>query len=270
MSDVSLVKAINLLLEWFEHNPHQGRDLFSEIYRKRAEIFMNTIKDRESLYKVMQSCTNLAELVVVADAIEDDPEIIQKLHAAKEVDDLLEEFQVDNISDLKEMLRQARNVIYDDINEASDRVEVSNDILLSLGISSEKELREALKTKEFSAKFFHESTPTLEMFLAVEEYIQRAKVNVLDFLESLESYDCTNAEDLAPTVIGGIEKDGSEISIIVRPSDNGEVIIYYSSEKDYLDEPGSELWIDNGFDDPEQLTLGKFLKVTGINRIPVE
>jgi hypothetical protein len=59
------------------------------------------------------------------------------------------------------------------------------------------------------------------------------------------------------------------IYIVVRPSDNGEVIIYYSSEKDTLDDPSSELWIDNGSEEPRRLTLGKVLKTTGINRIPV-
>jgi hypothetical protein len=39
-------------------------------------------------------------------------------------------------------------------------------------------------------------------------------------------------------VIGGIKKDGLPIYIVVRPSDNGEVIIYYSSEKDALEISG--------------------------------
>ena len=42
----NFVKAISLLSEWFENNPDQGRELFSEIYRKRAEIFINTIRDK--------------------------------------------------------------------------------------------------------------------------------------------------------------------------------------------------------------------------------
>jgi hypothetical protein len=47
------------------------------------------------------------------------------------------------------------------------------------------------------------------------------------------------------------------------------VIVYYSSEKDTLDYENAELWIDNGVDKPRHLTLGKILKTTGINRIPV-
>ena len=74
----NLVKAISLLSEWFENNPEQGKELFSETYRKRAEIFMNTIRDKESLYKVLRTCTDLSRLAEVAKAIEDDAEIFEK------------------------------------------------------------------------------------------------------------------------------------------------------------------------------------------------
>ena len=64
-------------------------------------------------------------------------------------------------------------------------------------------------------------------------------------------------------------KDDLPVYIVVRPSNNGEVIIYYSSEKDILDDPMAELWIDNGIEDPRRLTLGTILKTTGITRITV-
>jgi hypothetical protein len=76
-------------------------------------------------------------------------------------------------------------------------------------------------------------------------------------------------EELATTVLAGIKKDGLSIHIVIRPSDNGEVIVYYSSEKDTLDYANAELWIDNGIEEPRHLTLGKILKTTGINKIPV-
>ncbi|POZ49574.1 hypothetical protein AADEFJLK_04659 [Methylovulum psychrotolerans] len=88
-------------------------------------------------------------------------------------------------------------------------------------------------------------------------------------LETLEKYDCSDWEELAPTVIGGIKKEGRSIHIVIRPSDNGQVIIYYGYEKDVLDTADAELWIDNGKDTPNHLTLGKILKKTGINKIPV-
>lgn len=261
----NLVKAISLLSEWFENNSEQGKDLFSEIYRKRAEIFMNTIRDKESLYKVMRTCTDLSKLAEVAKAIEDDPEIIQKIQGMNEITSLLEEFKAGNISELKTMLKRAQNVLADD----SNKIEITQKILLSLGVTSIDELEKALQDKGIAARFMHTSTPTVEMFLAVQRSIKRTKTNVIKHLQSLENYDCTDVEELATTVIGGIKKDGLPIYIVVRPSDNGEVIIYYSSEKDTLDDPSSELWIDNGTEKPKRLTLGKVLKTTGINRIPV-
>lgn len=261
----NLVKAISLLSEWFENNSEQGKELFSEIYRKRAEIFMNTIRDKESLYKVMRTCTDLSKLAEVAKAIEDDSEIIEKIQGLKEITSLLEEFKADDISDLKTMLRLAQNVLADD----SNKIEITQEILLSLGVTSIDELEEALQDKGIAAKFTHTSTPTVEMYLAVQKLIERTKNNVIKHLQSLEDYDCTDKEELATTVIGGIKKDGLPIYIVVRPSDNGEVIIYYSSEKDTLDDPSSELWIDNGSEEPRRLTLGQVLKTTGINRIPV-
>jgi hypothetical protein len=261
----NLVKAISILSEWFDNNSAQGEELFPEIYRKRAEIFMNTIQDKESLYKVMRTCTDLSKLAEVAKAIEDDSEIIEKIQGMKEITSLLEEFKADDISALKTMLRLAQNVLADD----SNKIEITQEILLSLGVTSIDELEKALQDKGIAAKFMHTSTPTVEMFIAVQKLIKRTKNNVIKHLQSLENYDCTDVEELATTVIGGIKKDGLPIYIVVRPSDNGEVIIYYSSEKDTLDDPSSELWIDNGSEKPRRLTLGKVLKTTGINRIPV-
>jgi hypothetical protein len=258
-----LVKAISLLCEWFGNNPEKGEELFSEIYPKRAEIFMNTIRDKESLYKVMRTCTDLSKLAEVAKAIEDDPEIIEKLQGMKEITSLLEEFEADDISDLKTMLRLA-------LADDSDKIEITQEILLSLGVTSIGELEKALQDRGIAANFMHTSTPTIEMFIAVQALIERTKNNVIKHLQSLDDYDCTETQELAPTVIGGIRKNGLPIDIVVRPSDNGEVIIYYSSEKATLDEPSSELWIDNGLEKPKRLTLGKVLETTGINRIPVK
>jgi hypothetical protein len=226
---------------------------------------MNTIHDKESLYKVMRTCTDLCKLAKVAQAIEDDSEIIEKIQVVQEMTSLLEEFNAGDISDLKNMLRIAQTFLEDD----SNKIEITQETILSLGVTSIEDLEEAFQDRGIAAKFTHTSTPTVEMFLAVQKLVERAKYNVIEHLKLLKGYDCNDVEELASTVIGGIKKNGLPIYIVVRPSDNGEVIIYYSSEKDTLDDPSSELWIDNGSDVPRCLTLGKVLKTTGINRIPV-
>jgi len=259
-----VVKAISLLSEWFENNPALAKDLFEQLYSKRAELFMNTIKDKESLYKVMRNCTNLSKLAEVVKAIGDNPKIIESFEKAEEVTKLLQEFNANNISDLKKMLISAQN-----ISRNNSQILITQETLLSLGVTSMEELEEALKDKNIAEQFIHTSTPTLQMFLSVQRLIKRAKDNVLQHLKTLPEYDCSECEELATTVIGGIKKDGLPIYVVVRPSDNREVIVYYSSEKDTLDNPNAELWIENGIDKPKHLTLGKILKITGINRIPV-
>ena len=61
--------------------------------------------------------------------------------------------------------------------------------------------------------------------------------------------------------MAGIEKNGIPINVVFRPSDNQEIILYYSSENATLDSTNSEFWVDNGIDDPHILTLGRILKV---------
>ena len=260
----NVVKAISLLSEWFENNPVIGKELFSELYSKRAELFMNTIKDKESLYKIMRSCTDLSKIADLAKAIEDNPRILENIQKTEELANLLQEFNANDLSDLKKLLISAQNTSTND-----SKILINEEILLSLGVTSIEELDEALKNKDISDKFIHTSTPTKQMFLNVQGLIKRAKNNVLEYLKTLPDYDCSEYEELAATVIGGIKKEGLLIYVVVRPSDNREVIVHYSSEKDTLDYPNAELWIDNGIDEPECLTLGKILKTTGINRIPV-
>lgn len=258
------VKAISLLSEWFENNKESGKELFTELYRKRAELFMNTIKDKDSLYKVMRSNVDLSRLAEVAQTIEDNPGIIDNFEKVEEFNSLLKEYNVTNVTDLKKMLMLAQVASLSD-----EKIEITQEVLISLGVTSIEELEEALKDKDIAAHFIHTSTPRVEMFMHVQKLIKRSKANIIAHLKALEEYDCDDLEELATTVIGGIKKQGLLIHVVVRPSDNNEVIVYYSSEKDTLDYANAELWIDNGKDEPRHLTLGKILKTTGINRIPV-
>ncbi len=259
--NTSFNEAISLLSEWFDNNHKLGKELFSELYNKRAELFMNIIEDKESLYKVMRSPVNLTQLSTVAQTLADNPKLIQKI---SELDGLLKEFNISEVSELKDIIKSAQNS-----NVDKPQIIITQDVLLSLGVTSIQELDDVFKDKSFSSQFVHTSTPTPEMFEYVQRLIKRTKKNVIEHLKTLPEYDCSEYEELATTVIGGIKKQGLSIQIVVRPSDNGQVIVYYTSEKDTLDYENAELWIDNGKEKPRHLTLGKILKTTGINRIPV-
>jgi len=248
--------AIIKLTEWFESNPELGKKSFADLYRRKEKLFVDTIEDKENLYRVLKSKIPLSKLA--------SPELSEEIQKAEELTNLLKDFGANDVSDLRRKLELAQNISTND-----SKILITQETLVSLGVTSIEELEEALKDKNIADKFIHTSTPTLQMFLSVQGLIKRAKDKVLQHLNNLPDYDCSEWEELATTIIGGIKKHGLPIYIVVRPSDNREVIVYYSSEKDTLDDPNAELWIDNGTDEPRQLTIGKILKTTGINMIPV-
>jgi len=138
--------------------------------------------------------------------------------------------------------------------------------LASFGITSLKDFEIA---KESSPNLFHSITPTPEMFIASQKLIKRAMQNIKDYLKTLPEYDCEDIGKTAPTILGGIIKNGQEISIVTRPSDDDQIVIYYESEKDVLEVIENELWYENGNSKPQKMTLGKLLKHTEITRVPV-
>ncbi|MEG3894099.1 MULTISPECIES: sacsin N-terminal ATP-binding-like domain-containing protein [unclassified Microcoleus] len=255
-NDKNRMLAIIKLTEWFESNPDPGKKLFTELYRKKEKLLVDTIEDKENLYRVLKSKIPLSKLA--------SPELSEEIQKAEELTNLLKDFGANDVSDLRKKLELAQN-----ISTNNSKIQITEQTLVSLGVKSLKELEEALKDNDFASQFIHTSTPTEEMFIYAQGLISRAKTNVIEYLKKHPKYACEEWQELAPTVIGGIKKDGLPIYVVVRPSDNREVIVYYSSEKDILDNPYAELWIDNGVDEPRHLTLGKILKITGINRIPV-
>lgn len=161
------------------------------------------------------------------------------------------------------------NVSFNEMTIISNQIALTPELLASADISTQAELEERLKDPAFANKFTHSSRNSFIDFQYVKKIIGRAKKNIVAHLNTLPEYDCSNAEEVSNSIIGGIEKNGEEIYIVTRPSDNNEVIIYYQAEFDTLEYAESELWHENGRDEPEKLTLGRILKVTGFNRIPV-
>lgn len=131
------------------------------------------------------------------------------------------------------------------------------------------ELDSAITEGRISPEFFHSSISEYERLKYAEQLVARAVVNVSTHLKKLPEYDCSNQHQLAPSIIGGITKNGNEIAIVARPSDNDEVLIYYTSEFDVLEHVDAEFWCEDGLTLPQRITLGHFLKKTGINKIPL-
>ena len=120
-----------------------------------------------------------------------------------------------------------------------------------------------------SPDFFHIPTSEYESFLFVEKLISRAVANVIKHLDNLSEYNCENHFEIAPSIIGGITKNGQNLTIVARPSDNGAVLLYYTSEFDVLEYVDAEFWCEDDENVPQKITIGHLLKMTKINRIPI-
>lgn len=132
------------------------------------------------------------------------------------------------------------------------------------------EIDNANRKGKISSDFFHLSKSEYESFRYVEKLIPRAVTNIKKYLNSHPEYDCQNSYEIAPSIIGGITKNGNEITVIARPSDDEKVILYYTSEFDVLEYVDAEFWYEDGINLPKQITLGQLFKKTGINKIPVK
>jgi hypothetical protein len=220
------------LLLWFQKYPETAKSYFPTIYRNKHLLY-------------------------------DDEEIMENISKAEQLKDFLEDLKVKDLDELRKLLAQSQ-----DPSENS-LLPVTEKILASMGISSVEEWHVALKDKNLAALFSHESTPTTDMFVYVQGLIGRAKANIIKHLKTLSNYDLTHLDDTtAPTILAGILKDGRSLSIVARPAYNGEVIIYYGSERDILDFEPSELWVDDG-DTQRIISLGHILKMANIVKFPV-
>lgn len=146
----------------------------------------------------------------------------------------------------------------------------SEDDIEKLNISSFADIETAIKDKKISAEFYHMSKHDSSRREYIESLIPRAVDNVIEHLKRLPEYDCTNIDGIARSVISGITKNGNEITVVARPSDNDKVLIFYTSEFDVLEYVDAELWCEDGITPPKQITMGQLLKITGINRIPIK
>ncbi len=142
--------------------------------------------------------------------------------------------------------------------------------LTSQRFNSFADIDTAINEGRISPEFFHLSKPEYDRLKYVEELISRAITNITNYLISHPEYDCQSSYEIAPSIIGGITKNGNEITVVARPSDNEEVLLYYTSEFDVLEYVDAEFWYEDGINLPKQITLGQLFKKTGINRIPVK
>ena len=191
-----------------------------------------------------------------------DDEISESISKANELDNILSKFGIPDIKQLEVILTQRNSTM-------QSPIPLTEDLLCQYGISSKEELQRLIEKKILDANFLHYSDSSFEKFQFVQGLIQRAVKRIKEYLCKLQGYDLTESLTLNKTIFT-VKKDRREIYIIARPSDYGEVILYYDAEIDALDyTKDCELWVEDGHSEPEKLTFGKILRLTGVSRIPL-
>ena len=198
----------------------------------------------------------------------DDEEIAESMTKSEQYDEVLKRYNIADINELANILASHSTANTDE----SETISISKELLAQWGITSEEELNKALAKNVFGSAQVHHSTNSPELFSYVRDILNRAKIRIADYLDKHEDYefDKNNIQFIANTIFR-VRKFGQEIYIIARPSDFEQIILYYDTEIDLLDfDKDCELWVDDGVNPiPQKITLGRILKITGINKIPL-
>ncbi len=198
----------------------------------------------------------------------DDDEIAFNMQKAEELDSIMQEFDISDLDELREMLKAGIG------NKSSEKEEVKDrNQLIALGITSETKAEEV--NQGSTILVFGNSNFSSSDWEYVKEIISRAVRRVLEHLRNNPRYTFSNEIGVlmisaqTPTVITGVLKDGQPINLVIRPSDGHKVHVYYGAEFKALLLENTEFWIDNGHDIPEILTIGKILQYTETEIIPL-
>ena len=200
----------------------------------------------------------------------DDDEIAFNMQKAEELDSIMQEFDISDLDELRERLKAGigNKPPKQEKKEIKDPLE-----LIAAGVTSmvvAEELNKASKTLHFEGANFSSGN-----WDYVKQIISRAVRRVLEYLMKNPRYKFSKDIGVlmisaqTPTVITGVFKDGQPINLVIRPSDGQKVHVYYGAEFQALLLENTEFWIENGIEVPELLTIGKILRYTETEIIPL-
>ena len=175
------------------------------------------------------------------------------------------------VEEVREYFAQEGIIIPEDLQNTDSKIEPQN-LSVQMPIQSFNSFTDfetAYSEGSISSEFFHVSRSEFENLKRAESLISRSVSNIIEHLNKLSEYDCKNYYEIARSIIGGITKNGNDITVVARPSDGDKVLLFYTSEFDVLEYVDAEFWCEDGLNTPKQITLGLLLKQTGINRIPI-
>ncbi|WP_249879338.1 sacsin N-terminal ATP-binding-like domain-containing protein [Niallia circulans] len=267
-----------IFLELPENREKHAKDLAEPILafvKKNESNRMNQSDVIKTIFKKifiwMEDNLELAQMIL-PDLCEnkhwlyDDKEIASNMKKAQKYGEILEKYGIEDTATLEKILQEKKS---NDLN-MTPKETITEDILIQSGIYTGETLENAMSNSFFSDNFVHISESDKLKFDFVNKILERSKERVLNHLRNKKEYDLTSMIEIDKTIFL-VEKNNDEIYIITRPSDYGQVILYYDSEKDILDyEKDWELWVEDGIHQPQKITFGKMMKMTGINKIPLK
>lgn len=213
---------------------------------KAAEIFPELLKHKHYLY--------------------DDEEITSNIRKAETFENIMEKYTISSTEKLEEIIRRGQS---GDLVARDERSEITPEVLLQYGIDSEAALEHAFTDNNFAERYYRPVKHDSKTYEYVKSILERSRNNIFSYLKTREEYDLSDMYQASDTIFV-IKKNGKEIYLLARPSDGGEVCIYYRAEKDLLDYSMDwELWVEDDYSEPQKLTFGKVIKLTGLNRIPL-
>ena len=243
-------RAFRTLYRWFEENDARAQSLFSGLYEDRHLL----IPPDEAITLIRQAA-RVPELESQVETLRKELSALQASSTPSETTETLSE---------AEARQQAHHFVetWEAIKKELDRIETSESRRTAKDLS-----RLLLERPEL---FTHVSEASKEAYLRWLSLLERAKAQVREHLEAHPDYGGEwNDDPSFPTLIVGVTRHGRDIRLVVRPADGGFIVLYEQIERDVLEQPDSELWIEGDGIGPERLTLGKFANRLGVNRLPV-
>lgn len=229
--------AFNKLLLWIKDNQSEAEDILPIIYANKHYLY-------------------------------DDDDIANNIRQAETFTNIMSKYDIDSPEQLETIIMQGTKGAV--VDTALSKEAVTEEVLLQYGIDSKEALDRAFSNADFASRFIRKSKHEISTYEYVKKILDRAQKNILSFLDKQEEYDLSDKQKIADTIYV-VKKNGKQIYVLARPSDGGEVRIYYRTEMDILDYSMDwELWVEDGKKEPQKITFGKMIKLTGLNRIPLK
>lgn len=235
--DQQVRQTFRVLLQWLRDNPEKAQKIFPDLYQNKHYLY-------------------------------DDEEIHSDLCQAEEFRAFKRRHSVSTTAELDALIEKGMAVTLAEEKKS----EITQEILLQYGIDSQETLERAFADQCFAKRFFKPTKHDPNSFAYAKSILERSKNNIFTYLKQkqCDGYDLSNVYPVSETIFV-IQRYGKEIYLLARPSDGGEVRIYYPEEQDILDYSKDwELWVEDGVSQPQKLSFGKIIKLAGINRIPLK